>query len=102
MIFRGRYRKVFLKGIALILGGNRALYRERKVAGFFKERIIEEIGEKKKDRRGEISCCFEETQRGNCLVFYRLFTPRLGGYRGEGTGRFGRERRETTFELTNG
>ena len=34
MIFRERYRKVFLKGIALILGGDRALYRERKVTGF--------------------------------------------------------------------
>ena len=52
MIFGGRYTKVFLKGIALILGGNRALYRERKVAGFFKERIIEEIRSEEKGGGG--------------------------------------------------
>ena len=52
--------------------------------------------------RAEISCCFGETHIRNCLVIHRLFTLRLGRYRGEGTGRFGRERRETTFELTNG
>ena len=59
-------------------------------------------GREKVFLRAEISCCFGGTHIRNCLVIHRLFTPRLGRYRGEGTGRFGRERRETTFELTNG
>ena len=33
--FWRKIQKGFLKGIALILGGDRALYRERNVAGFF-------------------------------------------------------------------
>ena len=59
-------------------------------------------GREKVFLRAEISCCFGGTHIRNCLVIHWLFTPRLGRYRGKGTGRFGRERKETTFELTNG
>ena len=52
--------------------------------------------------RAKISGCFGGTHIRDCLVIHRLFAPRLGSYRGERTGRFGRGRKETTFELTDG